>query len=152
VSRKEDEMATREEGVSTETITPVSGVDGQRSLIDLARVAIEDLIRLIQQEIQLAKVEAKELLIRNGLAAGLLAGGAICLFVAFILGLVTLGLAFRQHQVLAIGIEAIVFLVLTIVLVLIGLRLLKIGPPEKTMTSLKEDAEWARQLLKRNGK
>src|ERR671925_1129146 len=122
-SHKEDEMATRDGGVTTETIPPVSGVDGQRSLIDLARVAIEDLIRLIQQEIQLAKLEVKELLIRNGLAAGLLAGGAVCLFVAFILGLVTLGLAFRSHQVLAIGIEAIVFVILTIVLALIGLRL-----------------------------
>ena len=35
---------------------------------------------------------------------------------------------------------------------LVGKSMLKIGAPPKTMTTLKEDAEWARQVLKRNGK
>jgi len=39
-----------------------------------------------------------------------------------------------------------------IILGLIGKGMLKIGAPPKTMTTLKEDAEWAKQVLKRNGK
>jgi hypothetical protein len=50
------------------------------------------------------------------------------------------------------GIETGVFLVLAAVLGLIGKSRLRIGAPPKTMTSLKEDAEWAKNLLKRNGK
>jgi hypothetical protein len=38
------------------------------------------------------------------------------------------------------------------ILGLTGKNKLKIGAPPKTMTTLKEDAEWARQVLKRNGK
>jgi len=45
-----------------------------------------------------------------------------------------------------------VALVLAIVLALVGKGLLKVGAPPKTMTTLKEDAEWAKHLLKRNGK
>ena len=42
--------------------------------------------------------------------------------------------------------------ILAIVLALVGKGLLKVGAPPKTMTTLKEDAEWAKHLLKRNGK
>jgi len=42
--------------------------------------------------------------------------------------------------------------VLAIIFGLIGKGMLKIGPPPKTMTTLKEDAAWAKQVLKRNGK
>ena len=43
-------------------------------------------------------------------------------------------------------------LVLAVILGLAGKSMLLIGPPPKTMTTLKEDAEWAKQVLKRNGK
>ena len=88
--------------------------NGRRGLIDLARLAVEDTVRLVQQEIQLAKIEIQEMLRSN--------------------------------------IKAAIFLVLLIILGLLGKSMLKIGPPPKTMTTLKEDAEWAKQVLKRNGK
>ena len=50
------------------------------------------------------------------------------------------------------GIETVLFLVLAVILGLIGKGMLKLGAPPKTMTTLKEDAEWAKQVLKRNGK
>jgi membrane protein implicated in regulation of membrane protease activity len=65
--------------------------------------------------------------------------------------LVTIALIIPAHALVA-GIETVLFLVLAIILALVGKTMLKIGAPPKTMTTLKEDAEWARQVLKRNGK
>jgi uncharacterized membrane protein YqjE len=120
-------------------------------LIDLARVAVEDTVRLVQQEIQLAKIEIKEMLQTNIKAAVFLGIAALCALLFFIMLLVTIALVIPAHA-LASGLEALFFLVLAGILALIGKSLLKIGPPPKTMTTLKEDAEWAKQVLKRNGK
>ena len=125
--------------------------DGRRGLIDLARVAVEDTVRLVQQEIQLAKIEIQEMLRSNIMAAIFLGLAAFCGLVFFLMLLVTIALIIPAHA-LAAGIETVLFLLLTVILALIGRNMLKIGAPPKTMTTLKEDAEWARQVLKRNGK
>ena len=125
--------------------------NGRRGLIDLARVAVEDTVRLVQQEIQLAKIELKEMLLSNLKAAVFLGIAAFCFLLFFIMLLVTIALVIPSHA-LAAGIETALFLILAVILGLAGKRMLKIGPPPKTMTTLKEDAEWARQVLKRNGK
>jgi len=125
--------------------------DGKHGLIDLARVAVEDVVRLVQQEVQLAKIEVREMLVSNVKAAILLAAAALCALLFVVLGLVTIALLIEPH-VLVGAIETAIFLVLAIVLALVGKGLLKVGAPPKTMTTLKEDAEWAKHLLKRNGK
>jgi uncharacterized membrane protein YqjE len=114
-------------------------------------VAVDDVIRLVQQEIQLAKVEVKELISTNVKAAIMLAVAALCALFFFIMLLVTIALLIPAHALVA-GIEAIIFLILMLVFGLMGKRMLKIGPPQKTMESLKEDAEWAKHRLTRNGK
>ena len=130
-----------------------AGANGnsRRGVIDLARLAVEDTIRLVQQEIQLAKIELQEMLRSNIQAAIFLALAAVCALLFFVMLLVTLALLIPAHALVA-GIETAVFLVLLLIFALIGRSMLKIGPPPKTMTTLKEDAEWARQVLKRNGK
>ncbi len=128
-----------------------AGVNGRRGLIDLARIAVEDIVRLVQQEIQLAKIELREMLVSNVKAAILLAAAAFCALLFVVLGLVTIALLIEPHALVG-AIETGVFLVLAIVLGLVGKGMLKVGPPPKTMTTLKEDAEWAKHLLKRNGK
>jgi len=125
--------------------------NGRRGLIDLARVAVEDTVRLVQQEIQLARIEVQEMLRSNLRAAVFLGIAAFCALLFFIMLLVTIALIIPSHALVA-GIETVLFLVLSLILGLIGKRMLKIGPPPKTMTTLKEDAEWARRVLKRNGK
>ena len=125
--------------------------NGRRGLIDLARTAVEDTVLLVQQEIQLAKVETLEMLRSNLIAAVLLGIAAFCGLVFFLMLLVTIAFIIPAHALVA-GIETVLFLVLAVVLALIGKSRLKIGPPPKTMTTLKEDAAWARQVLKRNGK
>jgi uncharacterized membrane protein YqjE len=125
--------------------------NGHHGMIDLARVAVEDTIKLVQQEIQLAKIEIAEMLKSNLKAAIFLVGAATCGLLFFIFLLVFAAFIIPAHALVA-GIETAVFLVLTILFGLVGKSFLKIGPPTKTITTLKEDAEWAKQVLKRNGK
>ena len=128
-----------------------TSANGRRGVIDLARLAVEDVIRLVQQEIQLAKIEIREMLRSNLRAAIFLSAAAACGLLFFVMLLVTIALVIPAHA-LAAGIETAVFLVVLIIFGLAGKSMLKIGPPPKTMATLKEDAEWARQVLKRNGK
>jgi uncharacterized membrane protein YqjE len=128
-----------------------NATNGRRGLIDLARLAVEDTVLLVQQEIQLATIEVKEMLASNLKAAVFLGGAAFCGLLFLIMLLVTIALIIPAHA-LAAGIETVLFLILAAILALIGRTMLKIGPPPKTLTTLKEDAEWARQVLKRNGK
>jgi len=132
-------------------VSAAAEANGRRSMIDLTRTAVEDVVRLVQQEIQLAKLELKEMVVSNARGGAMLATAGACVVMFLILGLVTIALVIPAHA-LAAAIEAAVFLVAAIVLVLLGKRQLKFGPPPRTMRSLREDAEWARQLLKRNGK
>ena len=133
------------------TGTTSANHNGRRGLIDLARVAVEDTIRLVQQEIQLAKIEIREMLRSNIKAAIFLGAAAFCGLLFIVMLLVTIALLIPAHA-LAAAIETVIFLVLLVILGLLGKSMLIIGPPPKTMTTLKEDAEWARQVLKRNGK
>ncbi len=144
-------MATGLEPSPATRVAAETSTDGQRGLLDLTRTAIEDLVRLIQQEIQLAKVEVREMLTSSVKGGAMLAAAGVCGLIFLLLALVTIALVFPPHALIA-GIETALFLVAAIVLGLVGKSRLKIGPPKETLTSLKEDAEWARQLLKRNAK
>ena len=128
-----------------------SNGNGHRGVIDLARMAVDDMIRLVQQEIQLAKVEVKEMIGSNIRAAIFLAVAAVSALIFFVMLLVTIALLIPAHALVA-GIEAVIFLILLVVFGLMGKSNLKIGPPKKTMESLKQDAEWAKHRLTRNGK
>jgi uncharacterized membrane protein YqjE len=144
------DSAPRASATDSARATATNG-NSRRGVIDLARLAVEDTIRLVQQEIQLAKIEVQEMLRSNIKAAIFLALAGFCGLLFVVMLLVTLALVIPAHALVA-GIETVVFLVLVIVFGLIGKSLLKIGAPPKTMTTLKEDAEWAKQVLKRNGK
>jgi uncharacterized membrane protein YqjE len=145
-------MDSAPRGSATESAgTTATNGNSRRGLIDLARVAVEDTVRLVQQEIQLAKIELQEMLRSNVKAAVFLALAATCGLFFVIMLLVAIALVIPAHALTA-GIETIVFLLLALVFGLAGKRMLKIGAPPKTMTTLKEDAEWAKQVLKRNGK
>jgi uncharacterized membrane protein YqjE len=147
-------MATRPDPARS-PISPESAPNGQRGLVDLTRVVLEDILRLVQQEVQLAKLELKEMLISSAWGIALLAVAGLLALLFLIFLFITIALVFplpASPHALTAAIETVVFLVLAAVLALIGKSRLRIGPPPKTMTTLKEDAEWARSLLKRNGK
>jgi uncharacterized membrane protein YqjE len=138
--------------------TAPSGADGRQGVIDLARTAVEDTVRLVRLEIQLARVELQEMITSNLRAAMTLAVAGLFIFLALIMFLVWIALAVPNHPLAAL-IELAVLAIVGLALGAIGalslmrnLRALKSGPLPKTMTTLKEDAEWAKHLLKRNGK
>jgi uncharacterized membrane protein YqjE len=155
-------MATSPRDSATDTSASgySTGNGRRRGVIELARLAVEDVIRLVQQEIQLAKIEVQEMLKSNIKAAIFLGAAGLCGLLALIMLLVFIPLMFETGNHVWIFpvpafvalIEAIVFLILAAILGLTGKNKLQIGAPPKTMTTLKEDAEWARQVLKRNGK
>src|SRR3989440_9112026 len=88
---------------------------GRRGVIELARVAVEDTVRLVQQEIQLAKIEIGEMLRSNLRAAIFLGAAAFCGLLFIVMLLVTIALLIPAHA-LAAGIETAIFLVLLIIL------------------------------------
>ena len=152
-------MATSPQGPSTQTRPSTNG-HARLGMIELARVAVEDTIKLVQQEIQLAKIELQEMLKSNLKAAIFLGAAGFCALLGLVMLLVFIPLMFLTGNHVWIFpvpafvslIEVIVFFVLAALLGLMGKNRLKIGAPPKTMTTLKEDAEWAKQVLKRNGK
>src|SRR3982074_1128467 len=134
---------------ATESARTATNGNGTRGLIDLARVAVEDTVKLVQQEIQLAKIELKEMLVSNIRAAAFLGIAGLFGLLFLIMLLVTIAPVIPARALVA-GIETVLFLVLAVILGLMGKGMLKLGAPPKTMTTLKEDAAGAKQVLKRN--
>src|SRR5467141_2800377 len=100
---------------ATDSARTSANGNGRYGLIDLARLAVEDTVRLVQQEIQLAKIEVKEMLQSNIKAAVFLGIAAFCGLLFVIMLLVTIALIIPAHA-LAAGVETVVFLVLAAIL------------------------------------
>jgi len=120
---------------------------------DLAAEVVQDVSRLVNLEIALAKQELKELAIRNGIAVGLLAfGGLLCmlaLLVAVPVAVVLLiAFGWTAVAVIAVAVLAAVYLVIGVVLLLVGKARLRIGLPSRTIASIKETKTWALHRLR----
>jgi hypothetical protein len=128
---------------------------GRLGVIELIGQLGEELLRLVHQEIALAKQELRESLRLTMSGAILIAVGALLALLAVIMLLVLLVELVAAHA-LAAGVLALVFGGTAAGLVLVGKARLRVGPPERalpqTMASLKEDVAWAKQQLKRNEK
>jgi hypothetical protein len=118
------------------------------SLGELVANATRDLSSLVHQEIELAKVEIKRDVAAAGKGAGMF-GGAGFLGV-FALLFLSVSAAYGLHWLgvpmgcsfFAVGAA---YLVIAGVLVMTGKKSLgKVGPPEKTIETLKDDAAWAK--------
>ena len=110
--------------------------------------ATRDLSSLVHQEIELAKVEIKRDVAAAGKGAGMF-GGAGFLGVLALLFL-SVSAAYGLHWLgvpmgcsfFAVGAA---YLIVAGVLVMTGKKSLgKVGPPEKTIETLKDDAAWAK--------
>ncbi len=120
---------------------------------DVAAEVVQDVSRLVNLEIALAKQELRELAIRNGIAVGLLAfGGLLCILailVAVPVAIVLLvAFGWTAVAVIAAAVWAAVYLVIGVVLLLIGKARLRIGLPSRTIASLKETKTWALHRLR----
>jgi uncharacterized membrane protein YqjE len=137
-------MAASDEGWERMTESPGSD---SRLLPELLSELSGELSTLVHQEMQLARVE-----LRREMATT--AKGSAALVVAAVGGLLTIvfgtsAAAWGLAQVMAAGwaflIVTLVWLLITSVAGVVGLRKLKqVGPPTQTVQSLKEDVAWAK--------
>ena len=126
----------------------MSNGNGHRSTRELIQEIIGDIQEIIRSELRLARTEIKEEGAKAGVAAGMFGGVAV-------LGLMALALFEGMCVVLWAMLTPlwIAFLIMSLIsaftagiLCFVAIdRWHKVHPvPEKTMTTLKEDLEWAR--------
>ena len=122
----------------------------ERSLGDLFSELMRETTTLVRQEVQLAKAELTQSATEAARGIGMLvAGGAVayagvlCLLLAVVYGLIEAGL----DAWLAALIVGLVVIVIGGILVLRGRASLKPShlAPQKTVETLKEDKEWAKE-------
>jgi hypothetical protein len=121
--------------------------DDRTSLGDLVGELANDLSRLMRQELELAKAEIREEASKAGKAAGMLgaAGFAGYMTVVLLSFALAFGLAYAVGLAWATLIVAVLWGIAGAVLYSAGRSKLKtVSKPERTIDTLKEDAEWAR--------
>lgn len=118
------------------------------SLGELVATATRDLSSLMRQEVELAKVEIKRDVVAASKGAGMFGGAGFLAVLGVVF--VSIGAAYGLHWLgLPLGwsfaIVGAVYFVLAGILALTGKKSLsKMGPPEKTIETLKDDASWAK--------
>lgn len=120
----------------------------RESLGELVGDLAQDLSQLMRQELELAKAEIREEAKKAGKATGMLAGAGFAGYMTAVL--LSLALVFALGAVLPLGWAALIVAALWGIA---GFALYSTGrtklrqvasKPERTVESLKEDAEWAR--------
>ncbi|HCF99068.1 MAG TPA: hypothetical protein DEV93_00825 [Chloroflexi bacterium] len=129
------------------TISPGAATTPTESVVGSVSELAHDTTRLIQLEITLLKQETVELVKRNALAVGMLAGAALCVLMTLVFVLVLAIQLVPDHAVAAAVIVA-VWLISAVALGLLGKARLRIAPPTQAIDSMKENIEWAKQQLK----
>ncbi|MFD5830304.1 phage holin family protein [Lentzea sp. NPDC060358] len=121
---------------------------GGESLGDLVSDLTGDLSKLMRQELELAKAEIRQEAAKAGKATGMLAAAGFAGYLTTVL--LSLALVFALGAVVPLGWAALIVAVLWgiagAVLYTGGrARLRTVNPkPERTVETLKEDAEWAK--------
>jgi uncharacterized membrane protein len=125
---------------------------GDRSSADLAQDLVQEAQDLIRLEIQLAKQEVRELVLRNGIAAGLLAFGALLMVLALLVALPVFLVVLWDDHVLGAAIWLGVYVVLGASLLLAGRLALRLEAPQRTLTSIQETKRWALRQIRSNSR
>lgn len=120
----------------------------EKSLGELVAAATKDLSLLVSQEVSLAKAELKKEVAHAGKGAGMLGGAGVTGLFALIFLSISAAYAISWFGIgLGWGffIVGMVYLLLAAVLGLLGKKQLsKVGPPEKTLATVKDDVAWAK--------
>ena len=131
---------------------PEAGSTGARtasdpSLGELVSTATRDLSTLVHKEIELAKVELKTELTSAGKGAGMLGGAGFT--GVFALAFLSTALAFALGRLVNLGtgflIVGVLYLLIAGLLALLGKKSFsKVGPPRRTIETVKDDIAWAK--------
>ena len=120
-----------------------------RSLGELVASATSDISTLVRKELELAKVEIKQEAKNAGKGAGAFGAAAF----AGLLGLLFLSLALAfglakilgNHNGFGFLVVGLLYVIIAAVAALIGKKSLKkVGPPEKTIETIKDDVAFAK--------
>ncbi|MCW2616239.1 MAG: putative integral rane protein [Frankiales bacterium] len=118
-----------------------------KTLGELVQTATRDLSLLVSQEIALAKAEIKRDVSAAGKGAGLFGGAGFTGLLALLFLSIALAFAIGRPTTLGVGflVVGVLYLLVAAVLALTGKKTLsQVGPPEKTIETLKDDAAWAK--------
>ena len=143
--------ATRAPRTST---APAAPPDEERSLGQLVAAATQDLSLLMRQEVELAKLEIKRDVVNAGKGAGAFgaAGFAGVLALVFLSAGAAYGIGEALEVWAGFVIVGAVYLVAAAVVALVGKKsLAKVGPPEHTIETVKDDIAWAKHPTKAPG-
>ena len=125
-----------------------SSGNGEKSLGELVAAATKDLSLLVQQEVALAKVEIKKEVAAAGKGAGMFGGAGLTGLFALIFLSISAAYAISWFGIgLGWGffIVGMLYLIVAGVLALLGKKQIsKVGPPEKTIATVKDDVAWAK--------
>ncbi|MBI2710566.1 MAG: phage holin family protein [Actinobacteria bacterium] len=122
-------------------------VDDDRSLGELVSSLLDDTRTLVQQEIQLAKVEIKDEVRKASKGGGLVGAGAFAGSMAILLisFAAAWGLAAVMPDGLAFLIVGLIWGIAAAVLAMQGKKKLQaVHGPEQTKATLQEDVQWAK--------
>lgn len=120
---------------------------GEQSLGELVASATSNLSSLMRQEVELAKVEIKRDVTAAVKGAGMLGGAGVAGLYA--LGFLSVGLAYALGELVPLGAGfAVVGGLYLLVAAVLGLKgrssVAEVGPPEKTIATVKDDLAWAK--------
>ena len=116
---------------------------GDKSLGEIVADVTQKLQLLVREEIELAKAEVTTKAKKLGTGAGMAAGALVTLLffsIFFFIALAELlnDLVWDDYPWAGYGVVALLFLILTIVLVLVGVRLIKKGSPPAPQMAIEE--------------
>jgi hypothetical protein len=124
----------------------------ERTLGDLFVGLTDDMSTLMRQEIKLAKAETMQTISKAGRGAAMMAGGGFVAYAGLILLLIAA--AIGMGSVIPLWLST---LIVGIIALVVGFILLQSGRstisnltivPEKTVESIKEDAEWVKEQVR----
>lgn len=118
---------------------------------EVASGAVEDVQRLVNLQVELAKQEVKEIAVSNAIGAGSLGGAGLLALIAILAGIPVLVVELVPWHWQAAAVWVVLYLLVAAGLALFGKGRLRLEPPRKTLESLKENKEWALRRMKSAG-
>ncbi|GGP71005.1 phage holin family protein [Saccharothrix coeruleofusca] len=138
-------------GVPHPRVDAATPGDDRASIGELVGELTQDLSRLMRQELELAKAELREEASKAGKATGMLAGAGFAGYMTAVL--LSLALVFALGNLMDLGWAALIVAALwgiagAVMFSSGRAKLRRVSKPERTIETLKEDAEWARHPTK----
>lgn len=123
------------------------GEDRTESSRELAAEVVQDVKRLVDLEVKLARQELKELAITNAIAAACIGAAVMLAILVLFVALPVLVVEAVPWHWQAALVWAVTYVAVAGGLYLVGRSRLRLQLPQRTLESLKENKEWAiRQL------